>query len=283
MQRAPQRVDAAGNRGEQVGLRRADQPHRRRRAVLFVVGVQDEEHVQGPDGFGVHLVGFGGEPERHPQEVLHQRERVVRVEERLTDRLLVRVGRDRRQLGQQPDGGEFHLGVVERVERVLVVGRQRVGRAGQHRHRMRITREAVEEPLQVLVQQRVALDLVGELLQLLLVRQFPVDQQIADLDEVRLLGKLLDRVAAIAQDAGVAVDVGDGALGGRGVDESAVEGGVAGLGQQRTQRDTVGALGRVDDVQVKLTTGVFEGGVLVVIGHGNPFFAAAVRTLSFKR
>ena len=205
--------------------------------------------------FGVHLVGFGGEPERHPQEVLHQRERVVRVEERLTDRLLVRVGRDRRQLGQQPDGGEFHLGVVERVERILVVGRQRVGCAGQHRHRMRVAREAVEEPLQVLVQQRVPLDLGGELLQLFLGRQFAVDQQITDLDEIRLLRELLDRVAAIAQDAGVAVDVGDGALGGGGVDESAVEGGVAGLGQQRTQRDTVGALSRVDDVQVKLTPG----------------------------
>ena len=128
------------------------------------------------------------------------------------------------------------------------------------------------------MQQRVPLDLGGELLQLFLGRQFAVDQQVADLDERRLLGELLDRVAAVAQDARVAVDVGDGALGGGGVDEAAVEGGVAGLGEQRTQRDSVGALGRVDDVQVELATGVFEGGVLFttgcVIGHGNPFFAA---------
>ena len=85
-------------------------------------------------------------------------------------------------------------------------------------------------------------------------------------------------IAAVAQDARVAVDVGDGALGGRGVDEALVEGGVAGLGQQRTQRDAVGALGGLDDVQVELATGVVEGGVLVarirVIGHGNPFVAA---------
>ncbi len=95
---------------------------------------------------------------------------------------------------------------------------------------------------------------------------------------VRLLGQLLDRVAAVAQDARVAVDVGDGALGRGGVDEAIVEGGVAGLGQQRTQRDAVGSLGGADDVQVKLATGVFEGGVLFttgwVIGHGNPFVAA---------
>ena len=53
VQRAPQRVDAAGDRGEQVGLRRADQPHRRRRTVLLVVGVQDEQHVQRPNDLRV--------------------------------------------------------------------------------------------------------------------------------------------------------------------------------------------------------------------------------------
>ncbi len=78
---------------------------------------------------------------------------------------------------------------------------------------MGVARKAVEEPLEVLVQQGVPLDLVGELGQLLLIRQLTVDQQIADFDEGRLLGKLLNRVAAVAQDARVAVDVGDGALG----------------------------------------------------------------------
>ena len=58
-----------------------------------------------------------------------------------------------------------------------------------------------------------------------------------------------------------------------------VEGGVAGLGQQRTQRDTVGALSRVDDVKVKLAPGVLEGGEPVVIGHRNPFLAAETATL----
>src|SRR4029077_19021264 len=150
--------------------------------------------------------------------------------------------------------------------------------AGQHRHRVRIAREAVEEPLQVLVQQRVPLDQGGELLQLLRRRQFTVDQQIADLDEIRLLGQLLDRVAAVAEDARIAVDVGDCALGRGGVDEAIVIGRVAGLRQKRTQRDSVSPLGGANDVQVKLATGVFEGGVLFttgwVIGHGNPFVAA---------
>ena len=138
---------------------------------------------------------------------------------------------------------------------------------------MCVARKSVEEPFQVLMQQRVALDLVGELVQLFRGRQFPEYQQIADFDEVRLLGELLDRVAAIAQDARVAVDVGDGALGRGGVDEALVESGVAGLGQQRTKRDSVGPLRGADDVQLKLATWILEGGVLVFFCHGNPFVA----------
>jgi hypothetical protein len=114
---------------------------------------------------------------------------------------------------------------------------------------------------------------VSELVQLLVGGQFAVDQQVADLDEGRFLGELLDRVAAVAQDPGVTVDVGNCALAGRGVDEALVEGGVAGLGQQRTQGDAVGTLSRMDDLQVKLAAGVIQGRELGVIGHRNPFVA----------
>ena len=124
------------------------------------------------------------------------------------------------------------------------------------------------------MQHGVPLDLLGEFGQLLLVRQFAVDQQVADLDEGRLLGELLDRVTAIAQDPRVAVDVGDGALGGRRVDEAVVEGRVTGLGQQWAQRDAVGPFGGVDDFQVQLSTRVIEGGGVVGCGHGNPFALA---------
>ena len=271
VQRTPQRIDAAGDGREQIGLRRADQPDRGGRAVLLVVGVQDQQHVQRPDDLRVGRVGLGRQAERHPQEVLHQTQRVVRVQERLSNRLLVRVGGDGGQLGQQPDRGQLHLVVVQRIQRVLVVGAQSVDGTGQHRHRMGVTREAVEEPLEILVQQRVPLDLGGEFGQLGRGRQLSVDQQVADLDEIRLLGQLVDRVPAVAQDAGVTVDVGDGTLGRGGVDEALVEGGVTGLGQQRTQRDAVGSLRGVDDLQVDLPAGITEGGGVVGCGHVKPF------------
>ena len=56
----------------------------------------------------------------------------------------------------------------------------------------------------------------------LLRRQLAVAQQPRDLEEGRLLGELLDRVAAIAQDALVAVDERDGAPARRGVHERRV-------------------------------------------------------------
>ena len=51
-------------------------------------------------------------------------------------------------------------------------------------------------------------------------RQLAVDEQVAHLEEGRVLGQLVDRVAAVAQDAGVAVDVGDLRRAGRGVGEA---------------------------------------------------------------
>jgi hypothetical protein len=133
----------------------------------------------------------------------------------------------------------------------------------------------VEEPLEVLVQHRVQLDMTGERGQLLRGRQLAVDQQVAHLDERRLLGKLLDRDSAVAQDPGIAVDVGDRALARGGVDEAVIERRIPALGQQRTESDAVGALGGVDDLEVQFTTWVLEGGGVVGCGHGNPFAVSA--------
>jgi hypothetical protein len=250
VQRAGQRVDAGRDGGEQVGLGGADQPHGGGRAVLLVVGVQGEQHVQRADDRGVGLVRLGRQPEGHPEEVVHQAEGVVRVEERLPDRLLVRVRRHRRQLAHQPQHRQLELLRVGRVERILVVRRERGHRGGQHRHRVRVAREPVEEALEVLVQQRVPLELVGELAQLGLGRQLAVQQQVADLGEAGVLGQLVDRVAPVAEDAGVTVDVGDLGRTARGVDEPRVVGDQATLGQQPGDVDTGRAFGGVHDGQV---------------------------------
>ena len=121
------------------------------------------------------------------------------------------------------------------------------------------------------MQHGVPLDPVGEVGQLLAVRQLAIDQQVADLDEGRLLRELLDRIAAVAQNAGVAIDVGDGALACGGVDEADVEGRVPGLGQQRTEGNTVVSFGGADDLKIDLAPRVPEISGVVGVGHENPF------------
>ena len=114
--------------------------------------------------------------------------------------------------------------VVERVEGVLVERRQRRYCRRQHRHRVRVAREAVEELAQLLVQHRVALDVGLEVGQLRRGRELAVDEQVGDLGKARLRRELLDRVAAVAQDARVTVDVGDRRLARRRVGEPGIQG-----------------------------------------------------------
>ena len=62
----------------------------------------------------------------------------------------------------------------------------------------------------------------GPGLQLVVCRQLAEQNQVGRLEVVAVLGELLDRIAAIEQDALVAVDVGDGAPAVRGVQERRV-------------------------------------------------------------
>jgi len=151
VQGTEQGVDAAGDRGEQVGLAGADQPHRGGGAVLFMVGVQDEQHVQSTGDQRVDLEGRGGNGEGHPQKVLHVAQGVVGIHQRLPDRLLVSVRRDRGELGHEPDRGDLHLLRVQGIEAVLIERRQAADGCGQHRHRMGVAGEAIEESAHVLV------------------------------------------------------------------------------------------------------------------------------------
>jgi hypothetical protein len=81
------------------------------------------------------------------------------------DGLLVGVRRSW-QLGQQPDRRHLDMVGVERVEAVLIEGRDRAHPGRQHSHRVRLARERLEEAAHLLVQQGVVADRVGEFGQL---------------------------------------------------------------------------------------------------------------------
>ena len=158
VERSPQGGDPGRDRGEQVGVARPDEPDRGRGAVLLVVGVEEEERPEGPGDDRVGDVRLGRDGEHHPQEVALEVERVVRIDERLADRLLVRPGRDRRHLRHQPDRADLDVLRVERVLGVLVERRQGGRRRGQDAHRVGVLREAVEEAPELLVEEGVAAD-----------------------------------------------------------------------------------------------------------------------------
>ena len=74
---------------------------------------------------------------------------------------------------------------------------------------MGVAAEAGEEARHLLVHHGVARDAVVEIVLLGLGRQFAIEQQVADFEEIAVLGELVDRIAAMKQDALVAVDEGD--------------------------------------------------------------------------
>ena len=209
--RAPQRGYAGRHRRVGVAARAAREPDGRGARVLLVVRMQDEQQVERLRVQRVELVGLAGHGEEHVQHVRRVIEVVARVDEGLSERVLVGRGRDRRQLGNHAMREDLAVSIVRDVGRVVVKGRERGDDRRDHRHRVRVVMEAAVEANDPLVQHRVARDRVRERRQLLRARQFALLQEVGHLEEAAVLGELLDRVASIEQDPGVAVDVGDGA------------------------------------------------------------------------
>ena len=205
-----------------------DQPDRRGGAVLLVVGVQDEQQVERPRHRRVDVVGLRGEAERHPEEVLDQPQAVVGVQERLARRTSCRRTRRswaawragarstaRSGPGRGCSGCPGRRSTAPRPpRRAPASGARRAG--SRRRTRLRSSCSSVCRLILLVKSSSCAPR-----------RQLAVDQQVAHLEEAALLGELLDRVAAVAQDAGVAVDVGDRGRRRGGVDEAGVERDVA--------------------------------------------------------
>jgi len=78
-----------------------------------------------------------------------------------------------------------------------------------------IVMKSIDELLDVFVNDRVMRDVVHPLIQLSGRGELAREEQVGGLQEGAALRQLLDRIAAVAQNAGIAVDVGDrGAAGG---------------------------------------------------------------------
>ena len=94
------------------------------------------------------------------------------------------------------------------VEVVIKRG-ERADARHHHRHRMSVAPEPVEEAVHLVVHHRVARDAIVEIRLLRGGRQLAVQKQVAGLEEIAVLGELVDRVPPVEEHALVAVNVGD--------------------------------------------------------------------------
>ena len=115
---------------------------------------------------------------------------------------------------------------------------------------MGVAAEALEEPGHLLVHHGVVDHAIVEIGFLRLGRQFAVEQEIAGFEEVAVFRQLLDRIAAIFQDAGVTVDIGDLGLAAAGGGEAGVVGEHPGLGVELGDVDDIGPDGAAQNREI---------------------------------
>ena len=206
VQRPPQRAYRRGARGEKVRPRRADDPGRRRAAILLVVGVEDEDQVQGVLDFVRDVVLLVGNREHHVQEVCTVAQVGIGIVERQSQRTPIGKGGNRPHFADQ-SGGQF-------LERLLVTQREELGvkaghvaqRRREQSHRWGVGGNVLELVLHALVQQLVQRQPLAESIQFVLLGQPAENQQPGSLDKIGMVGELLDGNAAIAEDSLVPVD-----------------------------------------------------------------------------
>ena len=80
---------------------------------------------------------------------------------------------------------------------------------GQHGHRVAVTAEAFEKAIHLCVKKGMLLDLGVEFGELGFCRQLPFQDEVADFRKCRFFSELANRIAAVKQDAFVAVNEGD--------------------------------------------------------------------------
>ena len=212
VQRAVQRRGRRGRRRKRVHMRAAHAAHRVRRTILLVVRVQNKQDVQRVLQRRVRAVLQLGRLEQHVQEIAGIAQLVVRIGERHAQAVPVGKRRERRHLPDQAVGLLLARLLVEDVLGLGIKrGKRRDGR-NHHAHRMGVVVKPVQEFLHRLVDEGVVRDVVGPIFQLRAGGQLAMQNQISRFEVGAFLGQFLDRIAAVSQDAFVAVDERDLAL-----------------------------------------------------------------------
>src|SRR6202158_90339 len=146
---------------------------------------------------------------------------------------------------------------------------------------MGIVMEAVDQLLDVLVEERVMSDRVHPVATLGGIGQLTVNQEVGDLEEGAAFGQLLDRIAAIAEDAALAIDEGDRAPTTRRVEEGGIIAEQSRAGPIGGDLLKVGSGNRtVPDRHLVATTGSVVRDAQRLFCHGSPTLSASASALA---
>src|SRR6266566_4298253 len=222
VERTVESSDRGGGRGIGIDVGAADAPDGVGGAVLLVVGMKDEENVESAfQGWVRPVLRFGGGKE-HVQKVARIAEVVVRIDERHAQSMTIRECSDRRNLPDETIRLLLARLDAEDVFCVVIESGKRGNRGDHHAHGMGVVMKAVEKLLDAFVDESVMRDVIGPILQLRRRGQFAMQEQIRGFQIGAFFREVFDGIAAITQDAGVPIDVGNLADAGGGVVEGRV-------------------------------------------------------------
>ena len=111
--------------------------------------------------------------------------------------------------------GNFTVFSIADIHGIKVKRRQGTHHPNHNRHRVGIPPKAAKNIAKLIVQHGAAVDGVGELLFLLGIGQFTVQQQIRHFHEVAMFGQLFNGVAAVVKQAFFPINKGDVRVAGR--------------------------------------------------------------------
>ena len=136
---------------------------------------------------------------------------------------------------------------------------------------MGIPRENLKLRLEILIQQRVMTNFTIEMFQLLLIRQFPLNQQVAHLIECGILRQICNIVTAVPKDSLLTINISDLRLRRTGGNIARVERNKVGFCQHVSQHHAAITFGGLNDVHFILATRIMQYSFLVIGSHSFPF------------
>ena len=202
VERPLQGADGAGDRRIDVGQRGRGDAGGKGRRVELVVRVQDERHVERLDRSRVGTLA-----RQHVEEVRGVPHHRVGRDRPAAGLQASPRGDDRRRLRDEALGLAV-IGLRGRVVDFGIVVRERRDERAQRVHAVD-RRQRPHQPQDGLRQRPRGGKLGLQVTQLGAVRQPPVPEQVADLFEGRSAGEIVDVVAAVGENAAVAIEVTD--------------------------------------------------------------------------